>query len=310
MNKLTLITLTVVSVLLFSGQSYAQDVRLFVAAKDTCLSGGSNADATLYEVVPETAEAFPIGVVGFPGVTALAATPDGRMFGTANIDNNDLGIDIPALISINIRTGKGSLVGGISDDLNGCGRAPGLTYDGSTNTLFSTGEDCTQGDSLIAINTQNGVGTILGTYFPFDGGGNGLAARSDGVLFVSAEADLITVSPLDASPTFVANLDIVVQNDNNTFVNAMAFHPETGVLYGTTINQSSSESPRRSKLITIDTATGETQVIGDLPNCTDGIAFRQLQPRPIPTLSQWGLVAMAGLIGIAGLIFYRRRAAV
>lgn len=30
--------------------------------------------------------------------------------------------------------------------------------------------------------------------------------------------------------------------------------------------------------------------------------------RSIPTLSEWGLVAMAGLIGIAGLIFYRRRA--
>ena len=30
--------------------------------------------------------------------------------------------------------------------------------------------------------------------------------------------------------------------------------------------------------------------------------------RPIPTLSEWGLVAMAGLIGITGLIFYRRRA--
>lgn len=29
--------------------------------------------------------------------------------------------------------------------------------------------------------------------------------------------------------------------------------------------------------------------------------------RPIPTLSQWGLIAMAGLIGIAGLLFYQRR---
>lgn len=33
-----------------------------------------------------------------------------------------------------------------------------------------------------------------------------------------------------------------------------------------------------------------------------------LEPRPIPTLSQWGLIAMAGLIGIIGLLAVRRRA--
>lgn len=32
--------------------------------------------------------------------------------------------------------------------------------------------------------------------------------------------------------------------------------------------------------------------------------------KPIPTLSQWGLIAMAGLIGFAGLLVMRRRAAV
>lgn len=30
--------------------------------------------------------------------------------------------------------------------------------------------------------------------------------------------------------------------------------------------------------------------------------------RPIPTLSEWGLIAMAGLIGITGILFYRKRA--
>ena len=32
-----------------------------------------------------------------------------------------------------------------------------------------------------------------------------------------------------------------------------------------------------------------------------------IEPRPIPTLSEWGMIVMAGAIGIAGLIFYRRR---
>lgn len=33
-----------------------------------------------------------------------------------------------------------------------------------------------------------------------------------------------------------------------------------------------------------------------------------LEPRPIPTLSQWGMIAMAGLIGIVGFIAVRKRA--
>lgn len=34
-----------------------------------------------------------------------------------------------------------------------------------------------------------------------------------------------------------------------------------------------------------------------------------LNQRPIPTMSEWGLIAMAGLIGIVGFIAVRRRAA-
>ena len=33
----------------------------------------------------------------------------------------------------------------------------------------------------------------------------------------------------------------------------------------------------------------------------------QAEPRPIPALSQWGLIAMAGIIGIVGLIVLRRK---
>ena len=31
------------------------------------------------------------------------------------------------------------------------------------------------------------------------------------------------------------------------------------------------------------------------------------EPRPIPTLSQWGMIVMAGLIGIAGILYYQRK---
>ena len=37
------------------------------------------------------------------------------------------------------------------------------------------------------------------------------------------------------------------------------------------------------------------------------LVFRELPPRNIPTLSEWGLIAMAGILGIVGFMVLRRR---
>lgn len=37
------------------------------------------------------------------------------------------------------------------------------------------------------------------------------------------------------------------------------------------------------------------------------IKIWQGQPRPIPALSQWGLIAVAGILGIIGFIVIKRR---
>lgn len=42
-------------------------------------------------------------------------------------------------------------------------------------------------------------------------------------------------------------------------------------------------------------------------SCTFTNIFRPLVVSPIPTLSEWGLIAMAGVIGIIGLLAIRRR---
>jgi hypothetical protein len=39
------------------------------------------------------------------------------------------------------------------------------------------------------------------------------------------------------------------------------------------------------------------------------IVYTPAVSRPIPTLSQWGLIAMAGILGLAGLLIARRRKA-
>jgi IPTL-CTERM motif len=41
--------------------------------------------------------------------------------------------------------------------------------------------------------------------------------------------------------------------------------------------------------------------------CTIALRMDVPEPRPIPTLSEWGLIAMAGLIGVIGLLALKRR---
>ncbi|MCZ6865704.1 MAG: IPTL-CTERM sorting domain-containing protein [Candidatus Dadabacteria bacterium] len=61
------------------------------------------------------------------------------------------------------------------------------------------------------------------------------------------------------------------------------------------------------------TTSGVQQDIGDLDHETKGLAFDCVVPPPgffareIPTLSEWGLIAMAGVLGIVGFMVIRRR---
>jgi len=57
----------------------------------------------------------------------------------------------------------------------------------------------------------------------------------------------------------------------------------------------------------LDTSTGDITTIGQLPDCADGIVFFTPLPRNVPTLSEWGLIAMAGILGLVGFMVIRRR---
>jgi len=49
----------------------------------------------------------------------------------------------------------------------------------------------------------------------------------------------------------------------------------------------------------------------EFESCAFGLVTRcsLTDPRPIPTLSEWGLIAMAGVLGIIGLVAIRRKRA-
>jgi len=48
---------------------------------------------------------------------------------------------------------------------------------------------------------------------------------------------------------------------------------------------------------------------GQICNEATGQCVQQVNNTPIPTLSEWGLIAMAGILGIVGFMVIRRRKA-
>lgn len=64
-------------------------------------------------------------------------------------------------------------------------------------------------------------------------------------------------------------------------------------------------------LVTISTSDGSTQLVGQTVPGLDAIVFVEgtIPVTSIPTLSEWGLIAMAGLLGVICLLVIRRRKA-
>jgi exosortase sorting signal-containing protein len=288
------------------GVSNAQELFLYSAAPEEC-NGDSDAPSTLYIIDPETALSKAIGPIGFNKVTGLAILGDGRLVGTANADD---GSRVAIFIEIDRSSGQGSLIGVIGDEDNPgeCGRVPDITYDPATDTLYGIGFRCDVGSTnqqFLSINQATGQATIIGDT-GFRGGGNALAMRDDGTFFWSNvrddESRIFTIDPLDGAATLVIN-----KNADTPFFSAFAFHPVTQVLYGTDINPPLPLMFFDAVLDTVDTDDGQVTRIGDpLPSCTDALIFANIA-RPIPSLSEWGLIAMAGILGIVGFIVMRRR---
>ena len=85
---------------------------------------------------------------------------------------------------------------------------------------------------------------------------------------------------------------------------------DTRPLNGTLFGQYSVPGFGDSFLSTIETASGVVTTIGQTPEGTNIFAIAFLNPpplRPIPTLSEWGLITLAGVLLLSGVLFVLRR---
>lgn len=301
------LTLILISVLCISHFAHSQEITLYGTAGDGTCDTQPAGQRSLYITNPNTGQMQFVGTPGFNGMTALAYLDDGRLL-AAGIQDNETSI----LVEINPVTGEGSLIGVIGNfnNPNECARIAGLTYDSVTDTLYGLARFCS-GDldrPLVTINTETAEMTPIGEV-GFRGGGSGLAIRNDGTLFASSTSNtvfsLFTLNRNTGASTLVGTMQTNGVTNGGVVVGGLAFHPITQELFASSNNAEVGLTD--SYLFTVDESVPPSfNVQGQTVNCFDGIVFGEAASN-VPTLSQWGLIAMAGILGLVGFIVIRKR---
>lgn len=233
-------------------------------------TGVAGEASSFYRIDPATGQATLIGPIGFSGVTGLAFLPDGRLVASANTGNASI------LIEINRATGAGTLIGVIGDSsAGGCVRMPDLTYDSNRGRLLGYGDDCSvDPEGLHTIDPMTGQGTPIGPS-GYNGGGNGLAWEPATDTLYGTPFDNESLVIFD--PVTGAGSDVPGSAGNVPYrVNALAFHPVTGVLYG------SWNSTSAWYLVTVDLADGTATTIGQSVDRLDALIFGAGHGAPPP----------------------------
>jgi len=225
-----------------------------------------------------------IGDTGFTLIEGLACDIDTSTLYAVDFATNQL-------LRINQDTGAGTVIGAI-----GFTNVFALAFDSNSNTLY--GAEIVD-DQLLRIDPNTGVATVVGeigfnaiSSLAFDHNANILYA----VDVAFSDFKLIRISPNTGQGSFIADL-------SSGNIGGLTFDNETNTLFASDIEN--------DQLISIDTNTGEINVIGNTGfNFVDSLASCNPRlPRDIPTLSEWGLIAMAGILGIVGFMVMRRRKA-
>ncbi|HSC35212.1 MAG TPA: IPTL-CTERM sorting domain-containing protein [Thermodesulfobacteriota bacterium] len=240
-------------------------------------------------------------------MSALASLDDGRLVAAGILDDAT-----SILVEINPITGQGTLIGVIGNNNNPgeCARIPGLTYDSATDTLYGLARNCNGISApLVTINPDTAEMTTIGPS-GLSGGGFGLAVRDDGTLFAavwnSEIFSLFTLNRDTGASTLVGTMDTSGITTGPLGVGGLAFHPVTQQLYASANN--GDVGPTDSYLLTVDESVPPSfNVVGQTVDCFDGIAFAEQVSNNVPTLSEWGFIVMAGILGIAALLVLRRR---
>lgn len=253
--------LLVLMIMVGSSPASAQGSILYGAAH-TSPSGPS----TLYIIDPATGIATEAGPIGFNHCGGLDFDRFGMLYGTALREG---GGETSVLIRINPASGVGTEVGptGFPAQVNDISfrNSDGVLY---VSFLVWEIENCIH---LGRINTQTGAGMTVGSTLTCNPG-NGIAFSPSDTLYHAQMVDETENGSLYilGQGTGVATLATpLVFPEGIEFprINAMDFHPDTGILYASLTTEGGIGYP--NYLATVDTTTGQVSIIGET---VDGLA--------------------------------------
>ena len=145
---------------------------------------------------------------------------------------------------------------------------------------------------MFIIDLDTGIATLVGN--TTIGSACGLCFSPNGTLYCWDD-DLHTLNPN------TGQIITTVVTDAE-FIDSCAIRAD-GTIFGTSCTSCTDPGD----LLTVDPITGDLTFIGPSGQGFAGdLAFTPLS-RNIPTLSEWGLIAMAGILGIVGFMVMRRR---
>ncbi len=257
------------------------------ANAQTGFSVRSDVDDQLYSIDLPSGVATPIGATGFADIECLAFDASGVLYGVDDITNQ--------LLICDTSTGACDAVGPLGVAFTDCG----LTFDCNGELLMST--DAPDPLTLYSIDPNTGQATAIG-----DQGQQvtGLAARiatgscGSGVFGLGGDGtnnlgcmDIFTGAFEEIGP-----LNTVSLNDGGIDFDLQ------GILWGI---------QDQGLIFIINPGTGTASGVTATLNGFEGLAIDapSCEPRTIPTMSEWGLILMAGILGIVGFIVYRKRKA-
>ena len=218
----------------------------------------------------------------------ISITPDGSKVYTANLNN--------ASVSV-IDTATNTLITTIN--LPGAIGTRGICVHPAGQFVYATNSG-TNNVSVIDTATDTVVNTIGVGQAP-----NGIAFSPDGAFGYTANGTSEDVSVIRISDNTVVD---TISNGGLEFPNGIDVTPDGQFIYVPNVLDDSVSVLRTSdnSLVTV-----LTNKIFDGPIARGRFIVNAPPPGPlpIPTLSEWGLIAIAGVLGIIGFIAIRRRKA-
>ncbi len=303
MSYIFIFSFAVLFLVSFTLSGYAQTLY-------TCAKGGENQDPSLRTIDPNTGATLTMTEITLAGqnvrgCNGMAKDPiTGVCWMLVNVDSSAPRI----LATIDETTGVATEVGTTLENE----RFAGLAFD-PLGTLFGvTGDQSGQATPKLYTLSKNDASASL--FLKLGNGDNGEAiamnTRKGNQLMYHASG----VGPF--------NIDQIFESINlvNKAVTPIPYSGDIGNGSNQLDEVASLVFQSNNRLLASDTSLqlfsistdGDASFIGDTDFVYKGMAYDCGVPAPIievPTLSEWGLIAMAGILGIVGFMIIRRRKA-